>query len=192
MGSMVTTKRGDGGESTTMSGDRYPKSHPIFRACGDVDSVRARTAALRLTVLESGRDDAQEMGEKLLWLLHVYFLIGSHCNDPEDKHPEYRNRNLSEVELERLEVWQAALEERTPLQKVFIVGASNRLAADTDILCTDVRRLERSVVELKEAVPAFDAEVVLKFINRLSDTLFVLARSFEDGKHLPVEYGTLD
>ena len=192
MGSMVTTKRGDDGESTTMSGDRYPKSHPIFRACGEIDSVRAHTAALRLQVLESGRADAQEMGEHLLWLLHVYFLMGSQCNDPQNKHPEYRNRELSAAQIEKLEGWQAELESKTPLDKEFIVGASNTLAAQTDILCTEVRRMERSIVELKEAVPGFEAELMLRFVNRLSDTLFVLARYLEDGKHLPVDYKTLD
>lgn len=192
MGSKVTTKRGDSGESTTMSGDRFSKAHPIFEACGDVDSVRAKTASLRLTVLDSGRPDANSVGERLLWLLHVYFLIGAQCNDPEDKHPEYRNRHLGDIELERLESWQAELEAVTPMDKVFIVGATNLLAAQTDILCTDVRRMERSIAALKSSVPSFDGEHILRFVNRLSDTLFVLARAFENGAHLPVTYERLD
>lgn len=192
MASQVTTKNGDEGESRAMSGDRYPKSHPIFDACGNVDAARARTASLRLAVLDSGRDDAESIAEFLFWLLHAYFLIGSHTNDPTDKHPEYRNRDLGPKHLEYLETYQAKLEKDVRLPKFFIAGASTLLAAECDVLCTDVRRLERSIVALKEAVSEFDVAVILPFVNRLSDTLFMLARRLEDGNHQAVDYSVLD
>ena len=157
-----------------------------------MDAVRARTAALRLSVLDSGREDADSIGEFLFWLLHAYFLIGSHTNDPNNKHPEYRNRDLDETHLERLESFQAALEKDVRLPEFFIAGASAPLAADCDILCTEVRRLERSIVALKETVPDFDTSVILPFVNRLSDTLFMLARKLEDGDFQAVDYNVLD
>lgn len=192
MGSQVTTKRGDDGESRAMSGDRYSKAHPIFEACGNVDTARARTASLRLHLLDANRDDADPIADFLFWLLHTYFLIGSHCNDPLNKHPEYRNRDLSKESLDRLETFQADLEKEVALPKFFIVAASTNLAAECDILCTDVRHLERSIVALKESIPEFDGTVLLPFVNRLSDTLFMLARKFEDGNHQAVDYGVLD
>ena len=97
--SPVTTKRGDAGETVTISGDRLPKSHPILEACGKIDTLRAQTALLRLRVVESKRADAEKVGESLLWLLHVYFLMGSQCNDPLDKHPEYRKQDLSLIHI---------------------------------------------------------------------------------------------
>ncbi|MBN4046799.1 ATP:cob(I)alamin adenosyltransferase [bacterium AH-315-P07] len=192
MRSQVTTKRGDSGESTAMSGDTLSKSHAIFHACGMVDSVRAHAALLRLKVAASGRGDAKGVSEFLNWLIHTCFLIGSHCNDPHNKHPEYRNRELTQAFLDKLDAYQQDLESRVTLPKNFIAYASNELAAETDILCTEVRALERSIVGVKESEGVFDASVIIPFVNRLSDTLFMLARSFEDGNHTSVDYGVLD
>lgn len=192
MRSQVTTKRGDTGESVAISGDKLSKAHPIFETSGDVDSVRAGIALLRLKVMDSTRDDRDATSEFLMWLIHTCFLIGSHCNDPLNKKPEYRNRDLGQTFLDKLDAFQADLESRTRLPKYFIACAANELAATTDVLTTDVRRLERSIVRLKEAEPAFDVTVILPFVNRLSDTLFMLARSFEDGDHTAVDYGVLD
>ena len=77
MKSRVTTKRGDLGETVTIAGDCLSKSHPILACCGKVDSLRAQTAACRLTIMESGRSDAEELSSILYWLLHTYFLIGA-------------------------------------------------------------------------------------------------------------------
>jgi cob(I)alamin adenosyltransferase len=192
MGSQVTTKRGDTGETRALSGEVYSKSHPIFAACGDVDAMRAGIAALRLKVCDCDNEQATEASEFLFWLLHICFLIGSECNDPLNKKPEYRNRDLSATHLKALEAFQAKVESQVELPKFFIVSASNELAAMTDILCTDVRRLERSIVVLKETLPGFDTTVLLPFINRLSDTIFMLARWFEHGDHTPVNYEVLD
>lgn len=192
MRSQVTTKRGDSGKSTAMSGDQYPKSHPVFEACGNVDSVRARIAHLSLKILEQKPDHAEEHAEFLLWLIHTGFLIGSHCSDPKNKHPEYRNRDLAQEHLEKLDQFQASLETRVKLPKQFVSSASNELAALTDVLCTEIRKLERSIVALKEVEQEFDTKIILPFVNRMSDTLFMLARDLENGQHTTVDYTVLD
>lgn len=191
MRSQVTTKRGDQGRAVTISGDEYAKSHPVFECCGDLDTLRAETALRRFDVLQSGRDDAQELGAFLFWLLHVYFLVGSQCNDPGNKRPEYRKEDVGPKHLARLESMQARLEAGIRLPKAFIVSASNDLAARIDLLCTTARRFERSVVRLKEAVPEFGADDILAFANRLSDFLYVLARHLENGEHTALDYSVL-
>jgi cob(I)alamin adenosyltransferase len=190
--SQVTTKRGDRGKTSAISGDTYSKSHVIMEVCGSVDSLRAHTALARLCVLESDRPDAAEHGAFLLWLMHVYFLIGSACSDPLNKHPEYRKMDVSADHLEKLEAVQARLESRTRLPKKFIAGASNRAAAQIDIVSTQARALERDIVRLMEMIPEFTADSILPFVNRLSDTLFMLARALEDGNHITVDYGILE
>ena len=190
--SQVTTKRGDRGETVALSGDTYSKSHLIMDVCGGVDSLRAHTALARLRVLESGRPDAEEHGAILLWLTHVYFLIGSECSDPLNKHPEYRKQDVSAKHLEKLEAAQAELEAKTRLPKRFIAGASNEAAAQLDIASTQARALERDIVRLTETVPEFTADSILPFVNRLSDFLFMLARTVEEGRHLTVDYGLLE
>ncbi|MDP7638182.1 MAG: ATP:cob(I)alamin adenosyltransferase [Candidatus Hydrogenedentes bacterium] len=190
--SQVTTKRGDRGKTVAISGVTYSKSHVIMDVCGAVDSLRAHTAMARLLALESGAPDAAGHGAFLLWLMHVYFLIGSECSDPLNKHPEHRKQDVSAKHLEKLEAAQTELESRTRLPKRFVVGASNRVAAQLDIASTQARALERDVVRLMEAAPEFTADSILPFVNRLSDFLFMLARTIEDGQHITVDYGLLD
>jgi cob(I)alamin adenosyltransferase len=191
MKSRVTTKQGDDGDARAISGDRLPKSHPLMECVGKVDALRADTARLRLELLESGREDAEELGAFMLWLLHVYFLAGTQCSDPERKHPEYWYDQVGERYLKRLEAEQARLEAGLTLPRSFIVTATNSLAAHADAVCTVVRDLERAAVGLREAVPAFQANELLVFFNRLSDYFFVLARHLEDGEHHPVDYNVL-
>ncbi len=191
MKSQVTTKRGDSGTTTAISGDAYPKSHAIMECVGTIDELRAHTALARLRIVEAQPAHAEELAQFLLWLLHAYFLIGSACSDPLNKHPEYRKRDLNVGDLERLEAAQQAIEARTPLPHSFMVSAANTLAAQVDIACTVCRRLERNLVRLKEAMPEFQAQVMLVFINRLSDTLYMLARSLEHPEHQTVDYTVL-
>lgn len=192
MKSQVTTKRGDTGTTTALSGESYPKSHAIMECVGGVDELRAHTALARQLVLRDRPEGAEDVAAFLLWLLHVYFLIGTACSDPLDKHPEYRRENLSQKHIDRLEKEQARLEEAVKLPKAFIVSASNVHAAQVDVTCTVARRLERALVRLKESVPEWQARDILVFANRLSDTLYMLARFLDGGRHVPVDYSLLD
>jgi cob(I)alamin adenosyltransferase len=190
--SQVTTRRGDAGETTALSGDALSKGHPILECTGCVDELRAHTAFARLLLVEERLDDPERLADFLLWLLHAYFAIGSACSDPLDKHPEWRKVDISAEHLRHLESVQARLEEKTKLPPQFIVSATTRLAAQLDITCTVARRLERNVVRLKEAVPEWRADAIIPFLNRLSDCLFILARYVEAGRHETVDYGVLE
>lgn len=189
--SQVTTKRGDQGTTVTIAGVELPKSHPILECCGQIDALRSYTALCRLEVLASARPDADHIADFLLWAMHIYFLMGSQCNDPEDRKPEYRKMDVSPEHLARLEAFQAELEAKTKLPRQFALSASNPLAARFDYACTLARHAERAAVRLKEAVPGFKSEHILMFLNRLSDTLFMLARYLDEGKHLTVDYDSL-
>lgn len=191
MKSQVTTKKGDAGSTVTITGERFSKSHPILECCGWLDTLRAYTALVRLRILASDRSDAQELGDFLFWLLNVYFLIGTQCNDPLGAHPEYRKGEVSADHLRKMEREQERLEQGLKLPERFIVSASNEIAAQCDLLCTVSRTFERSLIRLREAIPQFDADTLLAFANRLSDFLYVLARHVEDGQHICVDYDRL-
>jgi len=165
------------------------KSHPILECCGQIDALRAQTALARLMVLESGHPDADALGEFLRWLLHVYFLIGSQCNDPKNVHPEYRRVDVGPEHLAELEQYQAGFEARAKLPKQFVLSARNVPAAQLDVTCTVARAAERSIVRLKEAEPDFAAGHLLAFMNRLSDSLFMMARMLDGGDFTTVDYG---
>ncbi|MBI4558641.1 MAG: ATP:cob(I)alamin adenosyltransferase [Candidatus Hydrogenedentes bacterium] len=66
------------------------------------------------------------------------------------------------------------------------------VSAHADVACTVARRLERSVVRLKELMPTFEATHVLVFLNRLSDYLFILARDLEQGRYSTLDYRVLE
>ena len=186
MDSRVTTRHGDDGESMALNGNRYLKSHPIMEAVGGVDELRAQAALLRLLMADDSRY-AMECAF-VEWLLHTMFVLGSECSDPTQARPSYHPKRIGPTHLEELETEQLRLEHAAPLPRVFIAGASNRLSAQADIVCTTARRLERNIVHLKEVEPDFESQHIVPYVNRLSDYFFVLARFLEGGRHLTVDY----
>jgi len=192
MGSRVTTKNGDSGTTRTLAGDIVSKGHVVLECTGRVDTLRAHTALVRAMLLERQPEDHAALADFLFWLLHVYFLIGTEVNDPECVHPEYRVETLGQKHLAVLEAEQARLEAALCLPRAFIVSASSVLAAQIDVTVTIARDLEREVVRLKAALPHFQADDILAFVNRVSDYLYVLARYVEAGNHIPVDYAQLN
>lgn len=191
MGSRVTTKNGDSGQTRTLAGDLVSKSSVILDCTGGVDALRAQVALVRCLVAEQQPRDHETVAAFLFWLLHALFLIGTEVNDPERKHPEYWHEPLAQKHLDRLEAEQARLEAALQLPRAFIACASSTLAARVDVSATVARDLERNLVRLKAEVPAFHEATILSFINRTSDYLYILARYLEDGHHIPVDYGVL-
>ncbi|GMV91435.1 MAG: cobalamin adenosyltransferase [Candidatus Hydrogenedentota bacterium] len=192
MKSQVTTKHGDSGDTTTLAGEKVSKSHAIVECTGCIDEARAWTALVRQRLTSANLEDAAHWQDFLLWLLHVYFVIGSACSDPANRRPTYHPRVLGQADIERLESEQQRLEDRVKLPRQFAASGANPVAAECDVLVTVVRRMERSVVRLRESVPDFEATAILIFVNRLSDTLFMLARYLDGGVHVPVDYRLLD
>jgi cob(I)alamin adenosyltransferase len=156
-----------------------------------LDELRAQTALARQMVLGEDLPDGDQVAGFLLWILNTYFLIGTACSDPREEHPEYWRGKLEDRHLAILEAEQARLEDAIELPPAFIVSASSPVAAQVDVARAVARRFERAVVQLKEAEPSMDATVILRFANRLSDFLFVLAR-YLDNEHLVVDYGVLE
>lgn len=188
MKSHVTTGQGDTGQTRILSGDWVSKAHPILECTGWLDALRAQLALVRQNILHENPPGAEDHARFILWLLHCCFLVGSAVNDPLRKKPEYRMGEITNAYLARLEQEQARLEDHLELPRAFIACAANPLAAQIDLTTTTARTFERSLVRLKEALPEFDAEKLLAFCNRLSDYLYILARTLENGQHHPVDY----
>jgi len=191
MTSRVTTGHGDAGFSRTLGGDSLPKSHLIMEAVGATDEFRAQTALLRQLLLRERPDD-HESAALLRWIMVASFPIGTECSDPARAKPAYRAVELKAAHLAKLEEAQARMEAAIEWPNAFISGGATVLAAQADVAATSVRTLERRIVALREAYPDFAGEIIIPFVNRLSDTLYVLARYLEDGEHDPVHYDLLD
>jgi cob(I)alamin adenosyltransferase len=186
--SKVTTRRGDRGATNTLGGEKLAKHHPAIEATGRLDSMRATLALLRHDIEE----EAPAERAFLLWVLHACFFIGSAVNDAKNRHPERHPRKLSAAHLEKLEAHAAAIENKLQLPDAFIVCAATPAAARADAAAAAVRAFERSLSALAETEPAFDTAILMPFINRLSDYLYLLARRLENGAHQTVDYTILD
>jgi len=158
---------------------------------GALDELRAQVALLRLHIEASGAEGAQHTAAFLWWLLHTLFVVGALCSDPLRKRPDAHAHELGPEALGKLEAEQARIEQTLALPRAFVASAANPLAAQADIACSVARRFERTFVRLVEHTPGFEAPVVLAFVNRLSDYLYVLARQLDAGEHRTADYSVL-
>jgi len=167
----IYTKTGDDGTTGQLYGGRISKADPAAEAYGSVDET---VAVLGLARALSGNDAVRE---GLLDLQRELFVVGADLAT----NPAERDRLEPEVSLvtgamvERLETWIDELVLAHPLPTTFVVPGANPISASLDTARSVARRAERRAVELCETGAEVNEEV-LRYLNRLSDLLFVLAR----------------
>lgn len=167
----IYTKTGDGGETGLFGGDRVKKSHRRVAAYGDVDETNAAigvAAATAPTEFETAL--FERMQRDLL-------TVGAELATPD---PERLARALAgppigDADVHELERAIDRLEGPLPSLKNFILPGGAPKGAALHIARTVCRRAERSAVALSLETPV--SAGILKYLNRLSDLLFVLARS---------------
>ena len=160
--SKIFTRTGDAGETGLGDGTRVPKASARIAAMGDVDELNSTLGVL---LTEPLPPDAREA---LLSIQHDLFDLGGELCIP-------GATTLAQSHVDRLERllegWNAHL---APL-KEFILPGGSRAAALSHVARTVCRRAERSLVVLGDEAAVSDAARV--YLNRLSDLLFVLART---------------
>jgi cob(I)alamin adenosyltransferase len=167
----IYTRLGDGGDTHLGDMSRVSKTHPRIEAYGTVDELNAQIG-LALTVPELPDDYAA-------WLRHIQndlFDVGADISAPENPERE-RLRVLPEQTTwleERCDEVNATL---TPL-KSFVLPGGTVAAAHLHVCRTVCRRAERLAIACGEDV---NAEVV-RYLNRLSDLLFILSRGANHGE----------
>jgi len=171
----VYTRRGDGGETSLAGGQRVPKDGTRIEAYGSVDELNSFVGAARATAAELALSE-QRLGRVpaiLLRVQHELFNLGSILATlPEDVHP--KQARITSAEVAQLERDMDAMNRELPELRSFVLAGGSRLNAELDICRTVCRRAERACVSLArlEGVPP----EALCYLNRLSDTLFVLGR----------------
>lgn len=159
--SRIVTRTGDGGETGLGDGTRVSKDSARIEALGDVDELNSQ---LGLLITEVTEEDVQAC---LVRIQNDLFDLGGELSIP-------GYEMLTEDQLLDLEKWleqyNAVL---TPL-KEFILPGGTRASAQAHVARTVCRRAERTLVHLKNdrALP----ELGVRYLNRLADLLFVLAR----------------
>lgn len=170
MTTKIYTKTGDTGDTGLFGGGRVSKDHPRVDAYGDIDELNAVLGMARAVELMPRID------EVLVPIQRDLFAIGALLATP---HPEKMREQLAKarVDDERIAQLERAIDdgerELEPL-KAFIVPGGTPKAAALHVARTVCRRAERNVVRLRrdEDIP----QLVVIYLNRLSDLLFVLSR----------------
>ncbi|PHN03800.1 cob(I)yrinic acid a,c-diamide adenosyltransferase [Flavilitoribacter nigricans] len=162
----IYTKTGDLGETGLFGGRRLSKSHLRIDAYGTVDELNSHLGLVR----DQQQDEATR--EILHTIQSKLFSIGSIlASDPDKQLPV---PELEESDVEALETAMDEMDAQLPELKNFILPGGHPQVSQCHITRCVCRRAERLVVALAamESVPA----IVIKYLNRLSDYLFLLAR----------------
>ena len=166
----IYTKKGDGGETSLYSGGRVRKDDLRIEAYGTVDELNAALGLLSTDDLPAGAVD------RLREVQSVLFSIGSDLADPEGK-----LESSGEVwPTDALEAWTDEMDADLDELRAFILPGGCREAALAHVARTVCRRAERRIVALGESGAG-----VLPYLNRLSDTLFVLGRYLNARRGIP-------
>jgi cob(I)alamin adenosyltransferase len=179
----ISTRQGDEGRTRLYSGESVLKSHPRLSACGDLDEAVSALGLARAMVT------IPRVAAELLDFQKILFLVGAElATSPEGR--EQLGERLGPAHLERLDRLVTELEGELRLPPVFVVPGEAPGSAALDLARAVVRRLERAVVALGESDPPLRAQpVLIPFLNRLSDVLFLFAR-FEEQQQ-GIEYRRL-
>jgi cob(I)alamin adenosyltransferase len=171
----IYTRTGDAGTTRLASGAPVSKSSPRVEAYGAVDEANA---CIGLARLHTTADDAFDT--LLARIQNELFDLGADLATPPwpDEAPGQALR-IIDSQVERLEREIDAMNETLPALQSFILPGGTPAAAALHLARTVCRRAEREAIRLVEAGEAVDAPA-LKYLNRLSDLLFVAARYAND------------
>ena len=163
----IYTRTGDGGETSYFDGTRVRKDDARLDTYGDIDELNAWLGLVRASAIDADLDAA------LTRIQQDLFALGAQLADPGGKlSTRVLKAIVSDADVVRLESSIDGYErELAPLKKFILAGGTPGGAA-LHVARTVCRRAERRMVALEPAVDG----VLLRYVNRLSDLLFVLAR----------------
>src|SRR2546428_2381125 len=166
----VTTRAGDRGDTSLFGKGRVRKTDPRVEALGDLDEAQAVLGIARAAA-------PRPLAKTLLDLQRGLYLAMGEVATPRPDLARLPER-LDGAAVADLEKHGEELKRKRPIEGRFVVPGEDRLSAMLDHARTIVRRAERRVVECVDE-GYFSGEDLLPWLNRLSDLLYVLARSVE-------------
>lgn len=173
----IYTRQGDQGLTSLSGGQRVPKDSLRVSAYGTVDELNSAIGV----AVASGL--CQRLAEVLPAIQNELFHLGSDLSFIEQDKEKYK---IPQIEARHVEKLEALIDEMTavvgPLQNFILPGGAPG-SAHLHLARTICRRAERDVITLarEEAIGGF----VVRYLNRLSDALFVMARYENHARHVP-------
>lgn len=166
--SLVYTRTGDRGQTSLVDGSRVSKANPRLEAYGTVDELNSNLGVLR-SLMENRQDK-----DFVLKIQNCLFSLGGYLATDQNVKDLNVACVVTEQMVENLEREIDRIDETLPKLKSFVIPGGTMAASYCHVCRTVCRRVERLVIHLAENVEVDD--VVLSYINRLSDYLFVLSR----------------
>lgn len=171
----IYTKKGDTGKTSLIGGTRVSKNHIRIEAYGTVDELNSWLGLLRDETADEATKDI------LINVQNRLFDTGSLlAADPE--HNKMKLPELSENDIVLLEKEIDKMNETLPPIKNFLLPGGHVVVSHCHIARCVCRRAERRVTQLSEESPV--EPLIIKYLNRLSDYLFVLSRKLAADYHI--------
>ena len=171
----IVTKTGDDGETCLMYGRRLPKNNPRSEACGSVDEMTAALGLARANCTDKFVVDQIFAVQK-----DLINVMGELSTLPEDRE-RYAKDGFQVIDAKMVDrVHDVIVElekDKSLYPKDWVIPGGNMVAAALDLARTICRRAERHVAVLKDPNPE-----ILRYLNRLSDFFWILARFTEATK----------
>ena len=169
----IYTKTGDKGETSLYGGTRVSKASARVESYGNIDELNSFIGVAKSQIANN------EVLEQLKKIQFDLFTLGSESATPTDKLTLANGKSrlsltISETEIEELENWMDAMETHLEPLQYFILPGGGNAATSLHVARTVCRRAERSLIFLNESEEV--RPELIKYLNRLSDYLFVLAR----------------
>ena len=173
----IYTKTGDDGTTALGSGERRKKHDLRVAAYGTVDETNACIGLARLHLSDNG-----ELDEVLMRIQNDLFDLGADLATPETGEKlEYEPLRITEGQVAAIEKQIDRFNKDLQSLRSFILPGGSPAAAHLHLARTVARRAERMIVELSAQPQELVSGAAIRYMNRLSDFLFVAARVMNDG-----------
>ena len=166
----IYTKTGDAGETGLVGSNRVSKSSATIEAIGSVDELNSLVGVIRSETLD------EDLEFSFHQIQNDLFDLGALLASTPEQQQKYSIQPLREQRVVDLEQQIDRLQETIPPIREFILPAGNRAAALIHLARSVCRRVERTIVYLHENGDLDISPIIFRYINRLSDWLFVAAR----------------
>lgn len=169
--SQLYTRTGDLGTTSLVGGQRASKASDRLESYGTVDELNSW-----IGVIASHPEMPQAQTPTLLYIQHKLFDLGAYLATPADNPDEMPQAlSLDQQAISRIEHEIDTLDNDTPPANRFVLPGGSQLSALTHVARTVCRRAERRIIALAQSGEYVDPRVI-RFVNRLSDYLFILSR----------------
>ena len=177
----ITTKQGDSGYTSTLSGDKVNKHDLRIELNGLIDEL-----IVSITQIKLDSNIPAEHKKLMTWIQHCLFIISAHVSDLLEK---YTLPQITSQELTCLDKITEHYEKSTNMPETFILSATKIESYHYEYARVITRKLEREFSKIPEFCPDHHiTKETFAYLNRLSDLFFILARNVENNQYEVVDY----